>query len=114
DASFGQNRQKDTQFAKAHQRIAAYERKVQWAVLLYNAQDATDQLCPLLVVKLAQVQPFAHVAFFIGITTRAPQRTLPRDFDGDRRLLSAQGLAPSPYYMLPIHGHSCLGGLPIS
>src|SRR5262249_39438316 len=59
----------------------------------HQGKNALHQFIAALVMKLPQVHT-AYVSFFIGIAPWAPQRTLPRDFNGERWPPASQDAFP--------------------
>src|SRR5215472_606467 len=79
--------------AVADQRVAADDREVQRTVFIHQGEQALHQFLASLVMKLPQVHT-AYMSFFVGVTSGTAQRTLPRDFNGERRPSAAQDAFP--------------------
>ena len=82
------------EFAVAHQRIAAHQRKVQWLQAVGDSQHPFHQCVPLSVRQFAQRGAAAQMARLIRITTWTTQRAFASDFNRQRGLFALQDLAP--------------------
>ena len=77
DAATVQLGQQFQQLAIAHQRISAYQRQVQRAMLFDHAKNALHQGAALAVGELPQGDARrAQVRVFIGVTSRTTQRDI--------------------------------------
>jgi hypothetical protein len=78
----------------AHQRIAPNQGEMQWAMFIHQREYALHQIITTLIMKLPQTQS-SNMPFFIGVTSGAAQRTLPRNLNCERRTSAAQDALPS-------------------
>ena len=67
---------------------------MQRAMTVDQAENAVDELLPLVVADLAEGDLTAQVIVAVGVAPRAMQRTLARDFDGERRTVATENPAP--------------------
>jgi hypothetical protein len=63
-------------------------------VLVHQGKHTLDQVVAAIILKLPQTHS-SNMSFFVGVASRAPQRTFPRDLNGERRPSAAQDALPS-------------------
>jgi hypothetical protein len=71
------------QLPEAHQWFAADDREVEWLEAIDHLQNTIDQILTAIVGQRAERSGFLEVPFFVGIASRAAERTLSRDLDGE-------------------------------
>jgi hypothetical protein len=103
DAPAFQRGQENAQFAVAHQRVAPNYGQVERSEFINQREHTFYQSIALEILQLAKCLSAPQMLFLIGVASRTTQRTLARDFDGQKRLPAPQDLSPSVYYILTIH-----------
>ncbi len=94
NATVGKHRQQAGDLAMAYQRIATYQGEMQRAVLIHQGEHTLHQIVTAFVLKLPQTQS-SDMPFFVCVTSRATQRTLPSNLDCKGRPSTAQDAFPS-------------------
>ena len=96
DAHLGHARKNFVELAKANERLAADDRDVQRLVFVEERKHRVDQLLAFEVLQLAQLDLSAQMVVAVCIAAGARQRTLPRNFNREVRLIARENPAPRP------------------
>src|SRR5947199_378598 len=67
---------------------------MQWTMLIHQSEHTLHQILAAFILDLPQIHS-SHVPIFICVTSGAAQRTLPRNFNRERRPSAAQDGLPS-------------------
>lgn len=76
DAHLLDLRKEDFQLAETYERLATYNRKVQWTLPTDQPKDRAHEFIAPIIYQLAQRCVAAEMFRFVSITARAPKGTL--------------------------------------
>jgi len=109
DAHLVKTRNQEFELAVTHQRIAADNRKMHWAIAPNEGKNAVHQGVAFVVGELAESDARVQVRVFVGVAARAAQGTFARDLDGKIRPVALQDPAPGLNYFCVPHCSPSLG-----
>ena len=94
----------------ADQRLSTDDRQMKRTVSAYETENTVNERVAAQVIQLSKSNTTAQVISAVHIATRAVQRTLPRDFDGQQRTVTAEHPPPRGKHAPGIHGIAALSG----
>jgi hypothetical protein len=94
----------------ADQRLSTDDREMKRTVSAYETENTVNERVAAQVIQLSKSNAAAQVISAVRIATRSVQRTLPRDFEGQQRTVTAEHPPPRGKHAPGIHGIAALSG----
>ena len=85
DAALREQRQNRRQLAIPHERFAADDGDMEWAMRVDERHDAVDQFLTFEIADFAKREIAAEMIVAVRVATGTVKRAFPGDFDGKRR-----------------------------